>query len=225
MALFEGMVHDGRVIAGTEWVRRNSQAWWAWHEPKDRPDLRERRGDATLLVGHWTGGHCHEGDEAATKVVRAMKARLRADGSPMSVSVHFVVGWDGQVWQTADLKYAAIHAGKVNGHSIGVETCWPGTYKNAQRLGIYGESVVGAVTKNHRPQRFQCLKPSDELLEGWRKLAETLTSLPAETGIVIPRQVDPHLKRGVGEHWMVPDSTKLDAAGFLVGHLGWPWID
>lgn len=230
-----GLLVGGKVVPGTELVRRSPRAWWAWDDPRDRADLRRRpaRGDTTLLVGHWTAGPIREGEEAAVATVAAMKSRQRADGTPMSVSVHVVVGWDGQVWQTADLSVATIHASGVSPISVGVECAWPGTAEQADAIRASLERRGRPVhpgyrslpeTRMVRGRRVRCLPPSAELLRGWVVLGELLAALPAELGIVIPRQVDPSAKRGACEHQHAPRTTKVDAAGYLVDALaaaGW----
>lgn len=230
-----GLLVGGKVVPGTELVHRSPRAWWSWDDPRDRADLRRRpaRGDTTLLVGHWTAGPIREGEEAAVATVAAMKSRQRADGTPMSVSIHFVIGWDGQVWQTADVSVATIHASGVSPYSVGVECAWPGTAEQADAIRaslerrsrpVHPGYLAPPETRMVRGRRVPCLPPSTKLLSGWHALAELLSELPADLGIVIPRQVDPIAKRGACEHQHAPGTTKVDAAGYLVDALtagGW----
>jgi len=235
-----GLLVAGAVVPGTDLVRRHPDAGWDWARHLDRPDLRKRPSgkDTTLLVGHWSGGPIRIGDDVAPLTVAAMRARKRPDGTLMDVSAHFVIGWDGQVWQLADLALATVHVGGgLNPRSIGVETAWPGTAKQA-------DSIVAALTRRGKPvpegyrqprERrlvrrrplvcLVCLKPSKALLSGWVRLAELLAALPASTGIVIPRQLAKAPGwRGVCEHQHAPKATKVDAAGYLVDALeavGW----
>jgi hypothetical protein len=233
-----GIVVGGVVVPGTEHVLRHRAGWWAW--PKDRADLRQRaKGrDATLLVGHWTGGPIRIAEATAVEGVRIMKLRERDDGSLADVSCHFIVGWDGMIWQVADLSLDCVHAGNAaNRGSIGVETAWPGYADNAA-------AIARALRKNGRPvhpayleapeqrlalgRKVSCLPPSPELLAGWVRLAETLAALPAELGIVIPRQIavrgSKRTSRGACEHQHCAPFKKGDAAGYLVEALaaaGW----
>lgn len=230
-----GLLVGGQVVPGTELVRRSPRAWWGWDDPRDRADLRRRpaRRDTTLLVGHWTAGPIRDGEEAAVATCAAMKSRHRADGTPMSVSIHFVVGWDGQVWQTADLGVATIHASSVSPYSVGVECAWPGTAEQAdairaslERRGrpVHPGYLSPPDTRMVRGRRLRCLPPATKLLSGWHALAELLAALPAELGIVIPRQVDRSARRGACEHHHAPKTTKIDAADYLVDALassGW----
>jgi hypothetical protein len=233
-----GLMVGGRIVPRTELVQRHGDAWWSWDSPTDRPDLRRRpRGDVTALVGHWTGGPVREALAAPVATVQAMRARERPDGSPMSVSCHLVIGWDGQVWQVADLAHATIHAGSaINAYSVGVETTWPGSAEQARAIAAalrrrgrqvqpaYERPAERRVARGHV---VECVPPSPALLAGWVALAELLAALPASTGIVIPRQLalEPaRRRRGALEHQHVERSTKVDAAGYLVAALtaaGW----
>jgi hypothetical protein len=222
MTVERGIVCDGSVIPGTEWVLRDSDAWWSWDSPRDRPDLRTRHGKpATLLVGHWTAGHPRTGPTAGPRVVAAMRGRKREDGSPMDVSIHFVIGWDGLTWQTADLSVATVHVGRgVNDRSVGVECCWPGTAQQAERLGVDG--IVERRIVRGRP--VQCLRPSDELIASWTRLARAL-STPIPGRLEIPRVTAKQgmPQSGAAEHMHAP-TTKVDAAGYLMDALradGW----
>lgn len=211
------MVH-GDVLPDTERVIRDPVAWWQPGERGTRPRGGHR---ADRLVGHWTGGHPRTGPTAGPRVVAAMRARKRPDGSPLDVGIHFVLGWDGLVWQTADLGTATVHAGcrAINRRSVGVECCWPGTVTQAERLGV---DVEHAVVGHARGQRVRCMAPSPELLDAWRWLYDALTRAQHPV-LAIPRQRGGMERPGAMEHADVP-GTKVDAAGLLVDALtaaGW----
>jgi hypothetical protein len=217
MTVAQGIVVDGTVLPGTGRVTRDSKAWWAPGNVGCRP----RKGHvASLLVGHWTAGNPLTGPGTGAKVVRSMKARLSKDKSrPLDVGVHFVIGWDGLVWQTCDLALATTHVGyrPVILRSVGVETCWPGSMKQAKALGVAGKEVIGRA----RGARVRCLEPSPELLAAWTWLAETLAGAQ-HPALAIPRRLAKTTKEaGALEHRDMPATTKVDAAGLLVGALGW----
>jgi hypothetical protein len=150
-----------------------------------------------------------------------MKARKREDGTPLDVGIHFVISWDGMVFQTCDLDTATVHVGSrlVNRSSIGVECCWPGTYRQARLLGVEGHELPGGF-----------LRPSEAMLASWVRLAETLarhTQIPRQVPLT-KRQFGRNENigyRGAMEHWHVPGTTKIDAGGLLMQALssaGWP---
>jgi hypothetical protein len=221
-----GIIIDGIVLPGTERVIRDSSAWWTAGR-----ETRPRRYPIELLVGHWTAGHTREGPTAGPRLWRAMESRRAADGGDLSVSVHFSVAWDGLIWQHLDLAHAAVHVGHrpTITRSIGVECMWPGTARQAARLGAHGQTVVRRVDG----QRIECMRPSDELLESWRWLAETLAAA-RDSRIAIPRRVAPPDRRltlaqlaqmrGCIEHMHLPDTRKIDACGLLTESLGWPSV-
>ncbi len=231
-----GILLNGVVIPGTESVQRSGDGWF--DTKADAADLRRRpKGDVTLGVLHWSGGPFRVGEIAATALVDAMKGRQRADGSPMSVSCHFLVDAAGNPWQTADLGVATIHAGSAaNPRSIGIEVAHPGTGTNAaaiaKTLRARGRPVHVAyeakpVTRPARGAAIRVQPAPDAQTAGVVALCELLVSLPAETGIVIPRQLaltgPPARRRGFCEHQHLP-GTKLDAAGLFVDALrvaGW----
>jgi hypothetical protein len=221
-----GLLVGGERIRGTGWIMRDPSAWW---KPRER-GTRPRAKVVDRIVGHWTAGHPHTSD-AGPRVVRAMKARKRADGSPMDVGIGFVIGWDGLIWQTADLLTATVHVGvgPVNAASIGVEICNPGTRKQALRLGHklpHHETKIG-------PQRVDIVTLPRDVLDTWTALCELLCSLSySRDDVRIPRVTQPpgRLSRpaairasGVLEHLHFP-GTKIDAGGQLTGALreaGW----
>lgn len=231
MSVTRGLIYGGVVLPDTEWVLRDSSAWWA---PGQR-GTREREAAPTALVGHWTAGPPREGPTAGPKVARAMQARQRADGTPLDVGIHLVIGWDGLVWQTADLAIATVHVGQrgLIRRSIGVECAWPGTMTQAARLGA--QSIARPRRVEVCGSRVLTMEPSPELLASWVRLAETLAAVmpiprqvPAgrDGGLMLDRMTAAQARtwRGAMEHLHVPSSTKVDAGGYLVGALreaGW----
>jgi hypothetical protein len=222
-----GIIVGGAVLPGTERVLRDSDAWW--EEPSD--DVYPRRGyRIDRIVGHWSAGNAHTGPNAGRKLYRAMLARrkdsngdgkLTPDDEFMDVSCHFGIGWDGLIWQLADLQSATIHvARRINLRSVGVECMWPGTMRQAAKLGM---PAAHAVMGQARGQRIECYPPSDELIEAWRWLAEALASAQHPL-LDIDRQRGSMTRPGVMEHCDIegPKQTKVDAAGLLIGALGWP---
>ena len=236
--LARGLVLDDKVldVPGSDVVVRDPRAWWSWDVPTDRPDLRRRLGPSRLLGGHWTAGHPRTGPDAASRLIDAMKARRKDDDGdgvidrddPLAdVSVHFGIAWDGAVYQLADLRWATVHMGRtVNPISIGVETMWPGSAKQARRLGVAGRTERRRIGD----RSIECLVPSPELLAGWVALARLLTT-PQTRSIATSPPVaaricgvtrPPH--SGALEHFMAPNTTKVDAAGYLLDELrrdGW----
>lgn len=218
-----GIVLDGEILPGTEWVVRDSRAWWTRGERGTRP-----RVDApSLLVGHWTAGRPHEGPDAARHVVRAVKSRKRSDGTPLDVAVHFVVSADGLVTQTCDLAIATVHVGSrdVNRRSIGVEVCHPGTEALALALGgapvVVRRRVVGRV---YRLAAF-----AESALVAYARLADALSwhvpiprRVRADTDRMEPRELRRY--HGALEHLHVHGTSKIDAGGLLCEALaGFGW--
>lgn len=212
-----GIVVNGDVLPGTERVIRDSDAWWEAGALGTRPRGGRK---ASWLVLHWTGGRPRTGPLAGPKVVRAMKARKRKDGSPMDVGIHFVVSFDGIIWQTADLGIGTVHVGHraINAGSVGVECCWPGTAKQAAKLGVE-LSGWGTEVGTARGQRVHCMRPSAELVDAVRWLYDALT-MASHHALEIPRKRGRVDRHGVMEHCDVPGGTKVDAAGLLVAALG-----
>lgn len=215
MTIEHGILIGDTILEATGRVVRDPDAWWAHGERGTRPRSGHR---IDRLVGHWTAGSPHTGPSSGPKVVRRMRARTRDDGRPMDVGIHFVISWDGLIWQTADLAEGTTHVGHrgVNARSIGVECCWPGTMRQAERLGM---TDAVPVTGTAHGQRIACCAPSDELVEAWRWLARVLTSTRHPL-LALPMQRGSMTRPGVMEHCDVVGTTKADAAGLLVGALG-----
>ena len=226
MTVERGIVYGGAVLPGTDWVLREPGAWW----PRGKRGCRARtQGPPSMLCGHWTAGPPRDGPSAGPRVVRAMDARQDVT----QVGVHFVIGWDGLVWQTADLAHATVHAGRaIDERSIGVETCWPGTAAQAARLGAQGATQRVKVAG----RTLHAMRPSPELLGAWVRLADALAaglpSLPRQVpldrdgSLLIDRMTAAQVRgwRGALEHLHAEKTTKVDAAGYLIGALrdaGW----
>ena len=228
-----GLLVGGEIVAGTEWVLRDPACWWPPGHHSTRPRAPDQVTD--LLVGHWTAGHISHEDEAGPRTYRAMLARrsTRRPGQPLDVAVQLVIGWGGSVWQLADLTTACVHVGDrgVIARSIGVECRWPGTRRQAEHLGIDGAWATVRVGG----QRLEVMLPSAELLASWVRVAEVIAELRGQHGIAVPRRVPAGATKrwtsaeqrawaGAQEHAHVPGSTKIDAAGLLIGALadhGW----
>ncbi len=196
-----GIVYQGAVIPGTEFVRRRADAWFT---PETDPDDVRTRGALTQvqLTGHWTAGHCLTGDDVAAIVVRRMRARLRENGEPMSVSVGFVGGWDGGLWQTCDLALHTVHAGRrFNLAGPGIEWTWPGTAEQGRRLGY----DFTPERRRARGRPLLCMPPSPEILASHRRLWLALSTIELP-GLRI---------RTHREHQDAAGSSKVDAAGYL----------
>jgi hypothetical protein len=194
---------------------RDEGAWWS--EPSS--DIYPRQGHRIdRIVGHWSGGPARTGPDAGRKLVAAMKARERKDGTPMDVSAHFGIAWDGGIFQFADLSSCTIHVSRrINLRSCGVECMWPGTVTMAERLGMPAAAPVAGYA---RGGTVKCYPPSPELLEGWRWLVDALCTAQHPL-LTIPRQRGGERRAGVLEHCDVEVGDKVDAGGLLVGALGW----
>lgn len=241
-----GLVIAGELVPGTDWIRRDPAFWWT-----SGRGTRPRARAVDLLVGHWTAGEAGvrdpDGprgplgpyDDDGPRVVRAMRSRLRADGSPMSVGITFVVGacdhgdeW-APVWQTMDPGLVgAVHVGmgSINARSIGVEVVsagLPGRFDARERPRVR-VPVLGRM--------LEVLRFYPGQLRSWIALAETLAALDGRGGIRIERRVPAPLATrrmtrvevarysGAMEHLHVPTTKKIDAGGLLLEALagaGW----
>ncbi len=223
-----GLVIAGEVVAGTERVHRDTGAWW---NPGDH-GTRKRAALINLEVKHWTAGRV---TRTGPQVVRAMKDRRNAP-RPIETAIHFVVQWDGVIWQAADPGLTAVvHVGwsPIYRRSIGVEHTWPGTVRQAAKLGIADVAEHDSVQACGFT--IDIVRPSAAMLEASVWLSEQLAALDGRGGIRIPRQVPSELGRrftreeglawaGVMEHIHSPTAKKLDCAGRLLAALaeaGW----
>jgi hypothetical protein len=232
-----GLVISGVVIPNTEWCLREDSAWIA---PGDL-GTRQRSAVINTLVGHWTGGTAgvKSFDDDGPFIYRVFRGRKRADGSPLDVGVHFVVGACepdaeyAKVWQLADPGLTAcVHVGdaSINRRSIGVE--------------VVSAGLPGPTDLRHQPRTTvallgrirSVLRFYDGQLASWVRLANTLAALDGDAGIRIPRvvpstgasarfsRVSMRTWAGAMEHLHVRSTTKIDAAGLLIDALsdaGW----
>lgn len=211
MTIERGLLINGQVVPGTEFIVRDSDAWWDWDNPDDRHDLVKRAStDIELLVGHWTAGTAGDdevSDDGRT-VVRRMKARMsrKYEDEPLKAAVEFIIAADSDsqsgrlddatVWQCMDIgKVAGIHVGNRNvcRRAVGVEIVNIGVpyyWRNGKKhdWNPRKRPIVNPVLLNKK-REFTDFFQSQYL--AWRYLAETLASLDAfpEYKVHIPRVV------------------------------------
>jgi N-acetyl-anhydromuramyl-L-alanine amidase AmpD len=94
-----------------------------------------RREPVRAIVLHWTGGI--GGPKRVYETLRARKGHRTPDG----LSVHYVIGTDGEVVQMAPHGLTCLHAGPANEWSIGVEIVSPGlamgaAYRRELAMGV-----------------------------------------------------------------------------------------
>jgi hypothetical protein len=237
MTIERGLVIAGRVIPGTEWCLRDSDAWFK----PGTLGTRERAAEINLFGGHWTAGEAGTGsyDDDGPRIYRTMRARLRPDGTKMDVGIAFVVGACSDIdpfancWQLADPGLiATVHMSSraINKRSIGCEVVsagLPGSFDYRKRP----QTTVYLLGKKVTVLRFY---PGQ--LASYVRLGETLAALDGTAGIRIPRQLpmsgtrrrmtlsESRRWKGGLEHFMCPGTTKIDAAGMLnssLADVGW----
>lgn len=207
MSIERGLLVNGEVIPNTEYIIRDSDAWWDIDVPSHRHDLEKRADVVDLLVGHWTAGTAGTADteDDGVKVWRAMRARKsRKNNRSLRVSVGIIVSADddpddknaeASVWQCMDIgKLAGIHVGKamINKRSVGVEivsTGFPYRRKNG-KLSEWNPRGREVLKTPLLGRNVEVANFFDSQYLAWRRLAEDLASLdPQEHGFDIPRQV------------------------------------
>lgn len=112
-----------------------------WFDRGER-GTRWRTEQLRAVVWHHTGG---EGSTATCFRVLHGGRRSATTGDPIWLSVHFHIDGDGRITQLADLAHVALHAGKANVWSIGVEIANKGLAPAATKTprSRYAETLHG----------------------------------------------------------------------------------
>lgn len=160
------MVSEPRALA--PWIRVERGLWF---DPSEYAGCsrRPRNGPPRLIVGHWTGGEAgtQRYDDDGLRVANVLRTRRNEVGDPMPLSIHFVIGGDGTVWQMADpLLTQCRHASAVNPFSIGIEVVnkgLPPSFDGRKR------DVVAGTSRNPQVLAFY---PAQ--LDAWWRLVELL---------------------------------------------------
>lgn len=243
-----GFIVNGVVVPGTEWVRRDPRYFFGPGDRGARPrdpviDLAVNHWTAGEAGARDPdgAGPLTEFDDDGARVVSVMRGRFK-DGRPLHVGITFVVGACGPddeyapVFQTADPGViACVHVGKswINSRSIGTEFVSagvPGPTDIRKRpqvtvpfLGFKTKTVLGFYPGQIRSGvRLMDLLTRDDLPGGIR----IPRRVPGVSGA--SRRVFAHRRftvqearrwRGIMEHYLVPGTTKSDAAGLTLEAL------
>lgn len=224
MTIERGLLFNGKIIPGSDWISRDSSAWYI---PGD-DDVYARTLPIELLIFHWTAGPRRIGVTAAQRTYRAMQARKKDNGAEMSVSAQMVLADDGGLFQLADLGLCCVHAHQqFNMRGVSVEYACPGTSAQAIKLG--GDPAERTETRRVASGIVKCVLPSPEALATAVRFAELM-----HTAFGVPRRAHTQRDRftapemftvkGAAEHFHAHKTTKVDAAGFFVDALakaGW----
>lgn len=242
-----GIVVDGQVLTGTEFVLREADAWWDPADADDRYQLRPRADRVDILCGHWTAGEAgtKTNEDDGRRVVSVMKRRKsrKRPGRRLKVSVQFVIGACGPdddyapVWQTMDLggRFAATHVGRgsINARSIGVEVVSAGL-DGAANVRDREEIEVELLGRKREVLAFY---PGQ--LRAWVRLANALAGKCLPGGIEIPKHIPAQLLEdgstrvlprrfttkelgawsGAMEHYLMDNTRKVDAGTLLLDAL------
>ncbi len=152
--------------------------WWTPQSKGARPRVNKTK----RVVWHWTGG-------SFLRSAKGIYSTLKKRG----LSIHYTVQGDGTVTQHADPSLTTcLHAGYVNGASIGVEVACPGYARlgalvpGATRVdNIHGRNV--RVWNFRAPQMAACLELAHHLSEMYdipmevpKRLGELVTDTMTE---------------------------------------------
>jgi N-acetyl-anhydromuramyl-L-alanine amidase AmpD len=169
---------------------------------------RPREGSVRAIVLHSTGGI-----RPPLGVFQTLRAR-KTPRAPDGLSVHFVVGVDGEVVQLAPLDLVCLHAGDVNEWTIGVEICSPLYARTAlweveRRRGVERERYSAAI---HTRRPVELLGETEAQTRAVIELCEYLCDVRH-----LPRRVPLESDGSVMRRQMMP----LEFEGFLgvMGHL------
>lgn len=92
------------------------------------------------VINHWTGG---EGDPARS--FDSMLNHKNAFNAKEPLSVHFIVGADGAIYQTADTETRCVHAGRANSYSIGIEHVGRGSDLSVKPRGVVRTRITETI--------------------------------------------------------------------------------
>jgi len=192
---------------------------------------RPRREPVRAIVLHWTGG---AGGPAA--VYRTLRTRS-GPRSPDGLSIHYVVGTDGETVQMAPLSLVCLHAGIANEWSVGIEIVSPGfpmgtAHEREKKSGVRRE-VYADKLKTSRRTGVRMLDFTEAQTAAAMLLVETLCDslklprrVPIEAdGALARRELRPEeLARfaGVMGHYHC-HPTKLDPGTAILERLRVKW--
>lgn len=166
-----------------------------------------RRAPSRAIVIHWTGGA-----RPPAGVYETLRAR-KGPHTPDGLSIHYVVGSDGDVVQMAAHELVCLHAGVANEWSIGIENVSPGlamgsAYAREAKDGVHREVYVDRVRGSHPVRLLDFTAPQSASLE---VLVEQLCDL-----LAIPRRVPLDAAGELLRREMTPD--ELDDFAGVMGH-------
>lgn len=181
-----------------------------------RDGVRVRTQPIDLIVLHWTAG---EGD--ATSCYNVLRRRKTAK-APKGLSVQFYSNYTGELTQYCDLDLVALHAGTVNGRSIGIEMQNKGVPPMSKKFprGQYLTTLKGRKRSLLMFNNYQIdtlllwLDHMCGLLKIPRKLPRVKGAVPTTT--MTPAQVRAH--KGVIFHYML-SGEKIDPGTQLIDIL------
>jgi N-acetyl-anhydromuramyl-L-alanine amidase AmpD len=107
-----GIVAGGRLIDCEAQIEVDQNVMW-WKPPRG---CSARVTGPRVIVLHHTAG------ERDPRGVHNTLVSRKSVAAPWGLSVHFVIGADGTIWQMADARSTkTLHAGRANAWSVGVE--------------------------------------------------------------------------------------------------------
>jgi hypothetical protein len=136
------------------------------------------------------------------------------------LSVQFIVGDDGTIYQTRDALETAWHAGKANPHSIGIECClYPDAEKNPdaynerrqQKIGVSPHAIITQQIKGVEREVF-CIP--------WSTQGKALAALCAGLWIALGRRTEPQFPKSIDPLIDVPRRKTIERTAPL-NYLPW----
>lgn len=134
------IVHNGvHVPVNVDVIDGRTLGMWVEQGPRG---TRWRTGDLRAIVWHHTAGEGKR--DVFWRVIRGGR-RSSTTGDLLWLSVHFFIDGDGAIVQMADTAHVAIHAGKANAYSVGIEIANKGLAPSRPGIprSVYSESLHG----------------------------------------------------------------------------------